>query len=106
MHKILTQLRFVGIAEGVSFLILLLIAMPLKYVAGMPLAVTIAGSLHGFLFILLMVAMIRAGSEFEWQPKRYIEVVVAAVLPTGTFFLDRKLKEEEKSLSLTENMAP
>lgn len=86
------QLRIVGIAEGVSYLVLLFIAMPLKYLAGYPLAVTIAGSLHGFLFTLYVVAMIRAISEQKWGAKEILEVFLAALYPCGTFILDRKLR--------------
>lgn len=102
MHKLIKELRMAGIAEGVSFLILLFIAMPMKYMGGMPLAVTIAGSLHGFLFIVYMVSMIRTGSEFEWKGSRYGQVVLAAVIPFGTFVLDSKLKKEELELKNAE----
>src|SRR5438552_3773981 len=52
LKTILRRLRLVGYTEGVSFLVLLGIAMPLKYFAGMPLAVTIVGAIHGLLWIL------------------------------------------------------
>ncbi len=95
MNKI-HQLRMVGIAEGISFLVLLFIAMPLKYAAGFPLAVTVVGSIHGFLFIAYVIAMIRALLEHKWGLKKISGVFVAALLPFGTFILDRKLREEEK----------
>jgi integral membrane protein len=89
------QLRIAGIAEGVSFIALLFIAMPLKYVAGYPLAVTIVGSIHGFLFITYLVAMFRALIEHKWGRKKIAEVFVASLYPFGTFILDRKLKLED-----------
>ena len=98
MHKLIDQLRIVGILEGISFLALLFIAMPLKYGFDMPIAVTIAGSIHGFLFILYVIAMIRCTVEFEWSTKKWLKVLIAAVYPFGTFILDPKLKEEKKSL--------
>ena len=55
MKKNLHWFRKTGIAEGISFLVLLLVAMPLKYFAGIPIAVTIVGSVHGILFIAFMV---------------------------------------------------
>ena len=55
----LRQLRLVALLEGASFLVLLFVAMPLKYLAGMPLAVRIAGSIHGALFIAFVVALYR-----------------------------------------------
>ena len=95
MDKLIKQLRIVGIAEGTSFLILLFIAMPLKYFAGHPIAVTIAGSLHGFLFILYCVAMARAAASIGWKMGKCVEVFIAAIYPFGTFILDSKLKKEE-----------
>lgn len=88
----------VGIAEGISFLVLLFIAMPLKYAAGFPLAVTVVGSIHGFLFIAYVIAMIRALTQYKWGAKKISGVFVAALLPFGTFVLDRKLREEEKAV--------
>lgn len=89
------QLRIVGIAEGVSFIVLLFIAMPLKYAAGYPLAVTVVGSIHGLLFILYLIAMTRALIEHKWGKKKIFEVFVASLYPGGTFLLDRKLRVEE-----------
>ena len=97
-YKLISQLRIVGILEGISFIVLLFIAMPLKYMAGMPLAVTIAGSTHGLLFILYVAATMRAAGEFDWSMKKRAQVLVAAVIPFGTFVLDGKLKEEEHAV--------
>lgn len=94
MNKI-RQLRMVGIAEGISFIVLLFIAMPLKYAAGYPLAVTVVGSIHGFLFITYLIAMIRALLEYKWGMKKISGVFVAAIVPFGTFILDGKLRKEE-----------
>lgn len=94
MNKI-RQLRIVGIAEGISFIVLLFIAMPLKYAAGYPLAVTVVGSIHGFLFIAYLIAMIRALLEYKWGMKKISCVFVAAIVPFGTFILDGKLRKEE-----------
>jgi integral membrane protein len=60
------RLRFVGFVEGVSYLVLLFIAMPLKYWAGMPLAVRVVGMLHGVLFILFFAAV----AEVHLRPRR------------------------------------
>ncbi|MBO9542491.1 DUF3817 domain-containing protein [bacterium] len=82
--------RAVAFAEGISFLLLLGVAMPLKYMAGMPMAVKIAGSLHGFLFLAYMVAAYLLFTELKWPMKRAPGVFLAAVLPFGTFVLERK----------------
>ena len=56
----LNALRVLSIVEGVSTLLLFFIAMPLKYIAGMPMAVTVAGSIHGGLFTILVIAFATA----------------------------------------------
>ena len=86
-------LRAVGLAEAVSFLLLLGIAMPLKYFAGMPIAVKIVGSIHGALFVLFSVTLIRVMWIAGWPFARGLLVWVAALLPFGPFVMDRKVRE-------------
>ncbi|MFN6374876.1 MAG: DUF3817 domain-containing protein [Chitinophagia bacterium] len=92
-------LRKTGIAEGISFLVLLLIAMPLKYYFGMPIAVKITGSIHGFLFVVYVAMAYYAKEIYNWPLKRFLEAFVAAWLPLGTFFFDARLKSEEQRIS-------
>ncbi|MGY8672546.1 MAG: DUF3817 domain-containing protein [Verrucomicrobiia bacterium] len=88
-------LRFVGIIEGVSFLILLFIAMPLKYMADQPLAVRIVGMAHGVLFLAYIAVLIRAKIHAKWTLKRTAALLIAALLPFGPFIVDRRLKKEQ-----------
>ncbi len=90
----LVQLRMVALAEGSSFLTLLFVAMPLKYWAGLPMAVRIVGSLHGVLFVLFIVALARAAVEYDWSLVRTLLAFVSSVIPFGTFVFDRSLKQE------------
>jgi integral membrane protein len=90
----LRQLRLVALLEGASFVILLFVAMPLKYVWGLPLAVRIVGALHGGLFLLYLIALARAASEREWPLARKAMAFVAALLPFGPFFFDASLRNE------------
>ncbi len=90
----LVQLRMVALAEGSSFLALLFVAMPLKYWAGMPLAVRIVGSLHGLLFVLFIVALARAAAQYDWTLLRTLYAFTASVIPFGSFVFDRSLKQE------------
>lgn len=83
--------RTVAYLEGVSFLVLLLIAMPLKYVWGMPLAVRIAGSAHGGLFIAYCVLAYLVGRQLNWSAKTGGLAFISAFLPFGPFVFDRKL---------------
>ena len=94
----LRQLRLVALLEGSSFLILLFVAMPLKYLAGMPLAVRIVGSIHGALFIAFVVALYRAATARDWARRRSVTAFVASILPFGTFVFDASLRREVESL--------
>src|SRR6185436_6211106 len=98
MIKIIKSLRMIGIAEGFSFLILLLIAMPLKYQFGMLLAVKYVGWAHGLLFILYIVAVFAAIKAMNWGFKGVAIALIASLLPAGTFVLDRSLKRRENEL--------
>jgi integral membrane protein len=90
------RLRAIAFVEGLSYLVLLGIAMPLKHLAGMPLAVRIAGSLHGLLFVLLMLAIAegwaRRGKSFGWA----VRLGVLSLIPAGTFLADRRLAADDE----------
>lgn len=92
------RLRLVGFLEGMSYLILLGIAMPLKYLADMPIAVRIVGSLHGGLFILFFAAVADvARRRYPNLPGLWWRSTVASLVPFGTFVLDAWLKRREPS---------
>lgn len=84
-------LRTVALTEGVSFLVLLGIAMPLKYLAGMPAAVKIVGWAHGVLFVLLVALLAHAVIARGWTVSRAGMVFVSALLPFGPFVVDRRM---------------
>ncbi len=86
--------RKVAIAEGISFLLLVFIAMPLKYFADMPLAVKYTGWAHGLLFVLYIIFLIMAWQEYRWKFGRVLLLFIASLLPFGPFVVDRRLKEE------------
>jgi integral membrane protein len=92
------RLRLIGLLEGLSFLILLLIAMPLKYAAGIPIAVKIVGWAHGVLFVLYLIALWRAASAQRWETPRIFAALIAALVPFGPLWLDRSLRREEAAL--------
>ncbi|WP_309118747.1 DUF3817 domain-containing protein [Paenibacillus sp.] len=85
----LGRFRAVGLLEGVSFLLLLFVAMPLKYAADMPEAVAVVGALHGVLFALYLAAAAYMIFAAGWRLPRVLGAVVAAVLPFGPFVFDR-----------------
>jgi integral membrane protein len=88
------HLRRIGMIEGISFLILLGIAMPLKYFAGLPLAVKIVGWAHGLLFMVFLLALWRARQSARWPLSSVALVFVAALLPFGPFVIDARLRRE------------
>lgn len=96
-------LRRIALIEGISFLVLLGIAMPLKYAAGMPMAVKVAGWMHGVLFVLFCAALWQTLNTTNWPLKRAGMVFLAALLPFGPFVIDRHMRdwEQDESRSLT-----
>jgi integral membrane protein len=95
----LRQLRLVALLEGTSFLVLLFIAMPLKYLAGLPLAVRIVGSVHGVLFLMFMAVLYRAGTARGWPLRRWLIAFGSSVVPFGTFMFDGSLRREIAAVS-------
>ena len=95
MNKKLGWLRKTGIAEGISFLVLLGIAMPLKYLLKQPMAVTVVGWIHGILFVAFLFLAWEYKTDRNKSLKWFAIAFLAAIIPTGTFFFDKKLKEEE-----------
>jgi integral membrane protein len=91
-HIFLRRLRTLGTIEGISTLVLFGIAMPLKYFAGMPLAVRVAGSIHGGLFVLLVAMFILGIKRIPISPRLAGAGVIAAVFPFGPFIMDRWLE--------------
>ena len=93
----LGRLRLVGFLEGLSFLLLLGIAMPLKYFAGEPAAVRIVGMAHGVLFLAYLAAILQAHIEYGWTWKKSALLGLASVLPFGPFVADRRLLRDEEA---------
>jgi integral membrane protein len=91
-------LRRVGLIEGISMLVLLFIAMPLKYIWDQPGAVKVVGWIHGALFVLFMLLVLYVYDQRSWPFKKVAVAFVAAFLPFGTFVFDRQLKKEEQGL--------
>lgn len=87
------DLRRVGKMEAISFLALLGIAMPLKYLAHLPLAVKIGGWVHGMLFVWLVISLWLAKREAGLSSRQALTVFVAALIPLGPFIIDRRLEQ-------------
>ncbi|MFK7999506.1 MAG: DUF3817 domain-containing protein [Polyangiales bacterium] len=84
--------RYVGLLEGLSYLLLLFIAMPLKYALGLPAAVRIVGAAHGALFVLLGCLIASAVFEGALTKKEAAMVALASLVPFGPLFVDARLR--------------
>lgn len=89
------QLRWIGNAEGISFLVLLFIAMPLKYIFDLPMAVKVNGWVHGVLFVIYIFAVLRTAYLIKWNYLRVGIALAASLIPFATFVLDKKLKKNQ-----------
>lgn len=93
----LARLRSIGLIEGISFLLLLGIAMPLKYLAGIPQGVQVIGAIHGVLFMLYIAAVIHVTLVHKWSMGRAIIALICSSLPFGPFVLDARLRREQQN---------
>lgn len=93
------RLRLLAFWEGISLLVLLFIAMPLKYLADQPMAVRVVGMLHGVLFIAVVLLLLLVMKQARWSLGRGALVFVSTVLPFGAFFMDRKMRAYEAEMT-------
>ena len=91
------SLRVVGFIEGLSFLLLIFIAMPLKYIWDNPILVKYVGMGHGVLFIAFLVVLFVVCEKQKWSLKMFLLGLIASILPFGPFVFDHKLKKLEQN---------
>ncbi|MEO5977495.1 MAG: DUF3817 domain-containing protein [Chryseolinea sp.] len=94
--------RKISIAEGISLLMLLFIAMPLKYLLDMPTAVKIAGWIHGLLFVVYVSVLLVLQFSKRWSFFFFVSAFLASLLPFGTFVLDKHLRDKELAEKIAE----
>ena len=82
--------RIVSILEGVSYLLLLFIATPIKYAVGNDVLVKMLGMPHGLLFLVYIALAIILKYEINWKSKTFITILAAYLIPIGTFYIDKK----------------
>lgn len=88
----LGRFRFMGLLDGSSLVILLFMAMPLKYWFSIPEAVTVAGMVHGYIFLVYLIAIVYAQFAVRWPFRFTIGAIISAFIPFGNFVLDSRLK--------------
>ncbi len=91
------RFRLIAVIEGISYLLLLCIAMPLKYFAGIPEVVKYMGWAHGVLFVLFCIYLIKVWIQYKWSFWKTTVAFIASLLPFGTFILDKQLAKEYAS---------
>jgi integral membrane protein len=92
--KVLKTFKILAIAEGISFLILLLIAMPLKYTFQIPEPVKYVGWAHGVLFVLYCILLLQVFIVVKWSFFKILVAFIVSFIPFGTFWLDAKINTE------------
>ncbi|MRG44780.1 DUF3817 domain-containing protein [Chitinophaga sp. SYP-B3965] len=88
--KSIKRLKIIALLEGISFLVLLLIAMPLKYLAGEPWLTKQVGMAHGVLFVLYVILVIEVKLALDWSIKKMLIALGASIIPFGTFYINDK----------------
>ncbi len=84
-------LRILGLLEGISLLVLVFVAVPVKYLGGNPTLVQAIGPVHGAIFLLFLLNALSVGIEHKWKFDTVWRVVLACFIPFGTFYIDNKI---------------
>lgn len=92
MNDPIARLRIIGLVEGISFLLLLVVAMPLKYMMDIPQPVTVIGMIHGILFLLYILTVLNVKVSHNWPMGRALGAIVAGILPFGPMILNKRLR--------------
>lgn len=88
--------RVIAILEGISYILLLFIATPIKYLVNDPQYVKMLGMPHGLLFISYVILAFLLRSEYKWNLRQFLVVLIASVIPFGTFYVDIKYLKNNK----------
>ena len=93
----LKHLRIIGFLEGLSYLALLGVCMPLKYMFEIPEPTKIVGMAHGVLFIYYCLLVLIVSVQLKWSFSKMSWALIASLLPFGTFVADKKLFQNKES---------
>lgn len=90
MFSFINVFRIVALLEGLSYILLLFVAVPVKYFMNDPQYVKLLGMPHGILFMLYIILAFMLKDEMKWTKRIFRSVLLASIIPFGTFFIDRK----------------
>tara|TARA_B100000900_G_C20262841_1_gene586737 strand:+ start:360 stop:632 length:273 start_codon:yes stop_codon:yes gene_type:complete len=85
-----TFFRLITLLEGLSYILLLFIAVPIKYWGGEENYVKILGKTHGVLFMLYLVLVLLLKDDYQWNSRDILVVCIASIIPFGTFYVDKR----------------
>ncbi|AMM50289.1 membrane protein [Rufibacter sp. DG15C] len=91
----LDRFRSIAIIEGISFLLLLIIAMPMKYMMGIPEPVKYMGWAHGVLFVLFVALLLQVWIQYKWSFWKVTLAFISSLVPFGTFWMDKRIARDE-----------
>lgn len=86
--------RIIAFLEGLSYILLLFVAVPIKYFAENPFFVKILGMPHGILFLLYLSITFALRTEIQWFKENFISILVASIIPFGTFAIEKKIRKQ------------
>ena len=90
MFSLINIFRIIAFLEGISYILLLGIAVPIKYVLDNDTYVKLLGMPHGILFIAYLILAVMVGSKLKWDTRTFMYVFLASIIPFGTFYIDKK----------------
>ncbi|MCA0132766.1 DUF3817 domain-containing protein [Winogradskyella alexanderae] len=90
MVKQLSLFRLVALLEGLSYILLLFVAVPIKYLLDDPQYVKLLGMPHGLFFIAYIVLAIMVSTDMKWSNRTMFIIMLASIIPFGTFYIDKK----------------
>jgi len=96
MFTLFNSFKIIALLEGISYILLLFVAVPIKYLADDPQYVKLLGMPHGLLFVAYIILAVILGSKLKWNGKTLLIVLAASVIPLGTFYVDRTYLKKAK----------
>lgn len=88
--------RWIGLLEGLSYVLLIFVAVPIKYILGQDIYVRMLGMPHGFLFVAYIVFVLYFNFKKSWGLKIFLIMILGSILPFGTFYIDKKYLQDSR----------
>lgn len=95
LSSALGRFRIISAIEGLSYLLLVFIAMPIKYIGENPYPVKILGMIHGVLFIIFMISLFETKIKQKWNTGLMFQLFVLSLIPFGAFLIEKRVKSEK-----------